>query len=108
MIPALRIFYATDNGGADVSSHLDRNIGLFSRYDHRVIDDLKALNTFLSNPAGGFLGYTNAELFVVDLGLYREHSPPEYVNRLKSNLDFFLRHVSGLEAAHGSMLYLPS
>ena len=33
--------YATDNGGADVSSRLDRNIGLFSRYDGRTIDGLR-------------------------------------------------------------------
>jgi len=58
--------YATDNGGADVSSRLDRNIGLFSRYDRRTIDGLKALSGFLKNPASGFLGYTDAETFVVE------------------------------------------
>jgi hypothetical protein len=100
--------YATDNGGADVSSRLDRNIGLFSRYDRRTIDGLKALSAFLKNPAIGFLGYTDAETFVVDLGLYRQHPPADYVDRLKSNLDFLLQHVSGVEARHGADAYLPN
>ena len=101
-------YYATDNGGADVSSRLDRNIGLFSRYDRRTIDGLKALSAFLKNPATGFLGYTDAETFVVDLGLYRQHPPADYVDRLKSNLDFLLQHVSGAEARHGANAYLPN
>jgi hypothetical protein len=103
--------YATDNGGADVSSQqsrLERNIGLFSRYDHRVIDGLKAVLAFLKNPASGFLGYTDAEAFVVDLGLYRQHPAADYVERLKSNLDFFLQHVSGVENKHGADAYLPN
>ena len=104
-------FYATDNGGADVSSQqsrLERNIGLFSRYDHKVVDGLKALLAFLKNPASGFLGYTDAEAFVVDLGLYRQHPPADYVQRLTSNLDFFLQHVDGVEARHGADAYLPN
>ena len=100
--------YAADNGGADVSSRLDRNIGLFSRYDHRTIDGLKALSAFLKNPASRFLGYTDAETFVVDLGLYRQHPPADYVDRLKSNLDFLLQHVSGVEARQGANAYLPN
>jgi hypothetical protein len=100
-------FYATDNGGADVSGRLDRNIGLFSRYDRHTIEELKALDAFLKNPAGGFLGYTDAEAFVVDLGLYRMHSPADYVVRLKSNLDVFLAHVSEVENRHGAATYLP-
>ena len=103
-------FYSTDNGGADVSSQqsrLERNIGLFSRYDHRVIDGLKAVLAFLKNPASGFLGYTDAEAFVVDLGLYRQHLAADYVERMKSNLDFFLQHVSGVENRHGADAYLP-
>jgi hypothetical protein len=102
-------FYATDNGGADVSSEqsrLERNIGLFSRYDHRVIDGLKAVLAFLKNPASGFLGYTDAEAFVVDLGLYRQHPAADYVERLKGNLDFFLQHVTGVENKHGADAYL--
>jgi hypothetical protein len=100
--------YATDNGGADVSSRLDRNIGLFSRYDRRTIDGLKALSAFLKDPASGLFGYTDAETFVVDLGLYRQHSPADYVDRLKSNLDFLLQHISGVEARHGADAYLPN
>jgi hypothetical protein len=99
-------FYATDNGGADVSSRLDRNIALFSRYDHRTIDGLRAMLAFLKNPASGFLGYTDTEAFVVDLGLYRLHSAAYYVARLKSNLDFFLAHVSAVENKHGADAYL--
>ncbi len=99
-------FYATDNGGADVSNRLDRNIGLFSRYDHKVIDSLRELDAFLKNPASGFLGYTDAEAFVVDLGLYRMHSPSDYVARLRNNLDYFLAHVSSVESRHGADTYL--
>ncbi|MDQ6656287.1 MAG: hypothetical protein M3Y80_10795 [Verrucomicrobiota bacterium] len=102
-------FYATDNGGADVSNQqnrLERNIGLFSRYDHRTIDGLKALSAFLNNPASGFLGYTDAETFVVDLGLYRQFAPAEYAARLKSNLAFFLQHVSSAESKHGADAFL--
>lgn len=101
-------FYATDNGGADVSNRLDRNIGLFSRYDHKAIEGLRGLDAFLKNPAGGFLGYTGAEAFVVDLGLYRMHSPPDYVARLKNNLEYFLAHVSSVESRHGADTYLPN
>jgi hypothetical protein len=104
-------FYATDNGGADVSnqqSRLERNIALFSRYDHRTIDGLTTLSAFLKNPASGFLGYTDAEAFVVDLGLYRQHAPADYVDRLKSNLDFFLQHVSSVQSKHGADTYLPN
>jgi hypothetical protein len=104
-------FYATDNGGADVSSQqsrLERNIGLFSRYDHRVIDGLKTVLAFLKNPASEFLGYTDAEAFVVDLGLYRQHPAADYIERLKGNLDFFLQHVSGVENKHGADAYLPN
>ena len=102
-------FYATDNGGADVSSlqaRLTRNIELFSRYDRQVIEGIRALNTFLKNPSGGFLGYTDAEAFVVDLGLYRQHPAADYVDRLKSNLAFFLQHVSSVEGKHGADTYL--
>ncbi|MEP6810102.1 MAG: hypothetical protein ABI992_07650 [Chthoniobacterales bacterium] len=102
-------FYATDNGGADVSSleaRLARNLGLFSRYDHRTIDGLKGVLAFLKDPASGFLGYTDAAVFVVDLGLYRLHPAADYVERLKSNLDFFLQHVSAAETKHGADVYL--
>jgi hypothetical protein len=102
-------FYATDNGGADVSSlqgRLTRNIELFSRYDRQVIEGLRALDAFLKDPASGFLGYTDAETFVVDLGLYRQYSASAYVDRLKSNLDFFLAHVSSIENNHGADAYL--
>jgi hypothetical protein len=104
-------FYATDNGGADVSSlqaRLIRNIELFSRYDRPVVEGLRALDAFFKNPASGFLGYTDAEAFVVDLGLYRQYSPSAYVDRLKSNLDFFLAHVSSVENNHGADAYLPN
>jgi hypothetical protein len=102
-------FYATDNGGADVSSlqgRLTRNIELFSRYDRQVIEGLRALDAFLKDPASGFLGYTDTETFVVDLGLYRQYSASAYVDRLKSNLDFFLAHVSSIETNHGADAYL--
>lgn len=100
-------FYTTDNGGADVSGRLERNLGLFSRYDRHAIEGLKAIDAFLKNPASGYLGYTDAEAFVVDLGLYRLHSPADYVARLRSNLDVLLAHVAAVESRHGATTYLP-
>jgi hypothetical protein len=90
-------FYTTDNGGAELTNDntwLTRNLNWFSRYDRQTINQLKLLYGFLVNPSNGFLGYKNAELFVVDLGLYSEHTPTEYVALLKRNLGLLLKQVA--------------
>jgi hypothetical protein len=102
-------FYATDNGGADIgktTGWVERNLGWFSRYDRNTIARLKEINAFLENPSKGYLGYTNAEAFVTDLGLWFELKPEVYVERLKRNLKLLLAKVDSVEAKHGSGAYL--
>ena len=101
-------FYATDNGGADVSkttSWTERNLGWFSRYDRSVIAKLREVQKFLTNPASGYLGYTDPNQFIVDLGLYFELKPEVYVERIRRNLDLLLKRVQAVEAKHGSKTY---
>lgn len=104
-------FYITDNGGADMKDELTditRNLNYFSRYDHQSIKKLKQLYLFLINPTRGFMGYSNAELFVADLGLYSELKPAEYVRLLKRNLLLLLNHVTAVERKYGTnQTYLP-
>jgi hypothetical protein len=104
-------FYMTDNGGADMSDYLPsikRNLNYFNRYDRKTIAKLKQLYYFLNNPARGFLGYKNAETFVVDLGLYSEFPPAEYIRMLKRNIQILLGKVSATERQYGSAkTYLP-
>lgn len=103
-------FYMTDSGGADMSDYLPsirRNLSYFNRYDRKTIAKLKQLYLFLNNPAQGFLGYTDAEAFVVDLGLYSEFKPAEYVRMLKRNLQFLLANVSLTTRQYGINAYLP-
>ncbi|SJM94296.1 conserved hypothetical protein [Crenothrix polyspora] len=103
-------FYMTDNGGADMKDDLadiTRNLSYFSRYNRKTITKLKQLYMFLNNPARGFLGYKNAESFVVDLGLYSELKPAEYVRLLKRNLLLLLKNVAAVERKYGNQAYLP-
>ena len=61
-------FYATDEGGADISGAWKaRNLGWFSRFDRSAIQKLADLKQFLDTPATGYLGYSDPEVFVVDL-----------------------------------------
>ncbi len=101
-------FYATDNGGADVNkgtSWNEHNLAWFSRYDRKVVGRVKELYAFLNNPASGYLGYTSAERFLVDLGLYTQLDPGTYVERMKRNLKLFLDRVAAVEAQRGSAAY---
>jgi hypothetical protein len=105
-------FFITDNGGADMGdiylADLKRNLSYFSRYDRKTISKLTELYVFLANPAKGFMGYKNAELFVVDLGLCSELKPAEYVRLLKRNLQLLLNHVAAAKSKYGiNKIYLP-
>jgi hypothetical protein len=104
-------FYATDNGGAALLTSpvlVTRNLNWFSRYDRQTITQLKALYAFLINPAKGYLGYKNAQLFVAHLGLYSELPPATYVSLLRRNLQLLLAHVATVERKFGSKAaYLP-
>jgi hypothetical protein len=102
-------FYSTDNGGADVGrtdGWVTRNLGYFSRYDRDVVEGLAKLLAFLENPTSGYLGYSDAEKFVVDLGLYSQLKPEVYVERLKRNLKLVLKKVRDTEARYGAATYL--
>ena len=102
-------FYGGDNGGADISKTTgwtERNLNWFSRYDRATIDKFEAINHFLKNPASGYLGYTSAEAFVMDLGLTSELAPAVYVERLRRNIDLLLARVHEVEKKYGSQAYL--
>jgi hypothetical protein len=102
-------FYAVDNDGSEVgesSSWTERSLGWFSRYDRKTIAQLKELYNFLEQPETGYLGYDNAEKFIVDLGLYFEYSPATYVARIKRNLNLLFRSVQASVAKHGDGAYL--
>ena len=85
---------------------MERNLRWFSRFDRHTIEQLRVLYGFLVNPESGFLSYTNAEQFVVDLGLYSELKPTEYVERLKRNLRLVLEHVAAIESKYDKAAYL--
>jgi hypothetical protein len=102
-------FYAVDNDGSDIAtspSWTERNLSWFSRYDRKAIEQLKELDGFLQNPAGGFLGYNSAETFIVDLGLYFELSPATNVPRIKRNLGLLLNRVQESKAKYGAAAFL--
>jgi hypothetical protein len=99
-------FYTTDSGGADISSTWSaRNLSWFSRFDRGVIQKLADLKRFLDTPATGYLGYSDPEVFVVDLGLYSQNNAALNVERLKRNLGFVLDYVRAAEGRFGTKAY---
>jgi hypothetical protein len=99
-------FYATDEGGADISDTWKaRNLGWFSRFDRSAIQKLADLKQFLDTPATGYLGYSDPEVFVVDLGLYSQTSAAVYVQRLRRNLGLVLDYVRSVESRFGNQAY---
>jgi len=102
-------FYTTDNGGADInktSSWTERNLGWFSRYERNVIAKLREIYDFLGNPSSSYLGYTDANKFIVDLGLYFELTPEVYVERIRRNIGLLLNKVQAVETKYGPKAYL--
>jgi hypothetical protein len=99
-------FYMTDNGGADLSNSWNaRNLTWFSRFDRDVIQKLADLKRFLDSPAVGYLGYSDPEVFVTDLGLYSQNSAAIYVQRLRRNLGLVLDYVSSTESRFGNRAF---
>lgn len=101
-------FYATDNGGADIVDSSKMALEMtqkFSRFDKDIILKLKELNNFLNNPSIGYLGYSNTEAFIADLGLYFQYTPERYLNGLKKNLEILLHHVEESEEKYGEKIY---
>lgn len=101
-------FYGSDNGGAGLGPQpnwVEKNLSWFSRYDRQAVRKLEELNEFLKNPSRGFIGYTNAEQFVVDLGLTTEATPAQYVQRLSRNIGLLLDRVRANESRFGAAAY---
>lgn len=99
-------FYMTDNGGADLSNSWNaRNLTWFSRFDRSVIQKLADLKRFLDTPAVGYLGYSDPEVFVTDLGLYSQNSAAIYVQRLRRNLGLVLDYVRATETKFGNKAF---
>jgi hypothetical protein len=99
-------FYMTDNGGADLSDSWNaRNLTWFSRFDRGVIQKLSDLKRFLDTPAIGYLGYSDPEVFVTDLGLYSQNSAAINVQRLRRNLGFVLDYVKATETKFGNKAF---
>ncbi|WP_157083638.1 hypothetical protein [Bradyrhizobium manausense] len=99
-------FYMTDNGGADLSDSWNaRNLTWFSRFDRGVIQKLDDLKRFLDTPATGYLGYSDPEVFVADLGLYSQNSAAINVQRLRRNLGFVLDYVRATETKFGDKAF---
>jgi len=99
-------FYMTDNGGADLSDSWNaHNLTWFSRFDRGVIQKLADLKRFLDTPATGYLGYSDPEVFVTDLGLYSQNSAAINVQRLRRNLGFVLDYVRATETKFGDKAY---
>jgi hypothetical protein len=101
-------FYATDNGGADISSSWSpRNLNWFSRFDRSAVQKLTDIKKFLDAPATGYLGYTDPKAFVVDLGFYSLMGADVYAQRLTRNIGFVLDYVKATETKFGNAAYFP-
>jgi hypothetical protein len=94
--------FSTDNGGADFGQTWpERNVGWFSRYDANTVARLKQLSAFLEGQATEFGGYTDPKVFVVDLGLFQEDSPANYVKKLSRTCKLMLAAVQESISSHG-------
>jgi hypothetical protein len=101
-------FVGSDNGGAEIvdsGASVKKNLSYISRYDKKVISKLREIHAFLENPAKGFLGYTDRETFVVDLGLYFLKSPALYAEALENNIEKLLSKVHEDEERFGNGIY---
>ena len=94
--------FSTDNGGADFGQTWpERNVGWFSRYDTNTVARLKQLSAFLEGQENEFGGYTNPKALVVDLGLYQEDSPANYVKKLSRTCKLMLATMQKSISSHG-------
>lgn len=101
-------FVATDNGGAYIVNSIQSvksTLELFSRYDKNVIDKIRELNNFLKNPSVPYLGYTDPEKLIVDMGMYTQNKPASYLKALIINIEALLKKVSENEKRYGSGIY---
>lgn len=99
---------ASDNGGAEIFNSLPVakiNAKIFSRYDKKLIEQLKHLNRFLNGSEPKYLSYTNPEEFIVDLGLYFIKNPADYLKAIKANLSHLLNVVHENEERYGQDIY---
>ncbi len=106
--------YSTDNGGADfwnTTKWAEKQVSWFSRYDRKTIEQLKGLYAFLSGRATSLTSerldktWTDPKVFVVDLGLYYERRPEQYVRELTNNLAVLLKAVESNYARYGEAIF---
>lgn len=101
-------FFGSDNGGAEVvdsTTAVKQNIKLFSRYDKKIVEELKKIQSFLNGNTSEYLGYTNPENFILDLGLYYRKTPKEYLSALRNNFNLVLNAVHENEEKYGESVY---
>jgi hypothetical protein len=101
-------FVATDNGGAYIVGSLNsvkKTLELFSRYDRNAINKIQEFYNFLINPVVPFLGYTDPEKLVVDMGMYTQASPKNYIRALKQNIEMLLNEVKKNELRFGNKAF---
>jgi hypothetical protein len=70
-----------------------------------VINKIREFYNFLKNPTTPFLGYTDPAKLVVDMGMYFQKSPNEYIKGLKQNIEMLLNDVAANEKRYGANAY---
>ena len=103
--------YSADNGGAD---YWNQNVtwgtktaGWFSRYDKKVIDQLRILQKFMTGRSAGLYiaaadsYYSDPRELVTDMGMYYENSPEFYRQSLSQHLAMFLKTVDANISKYG-------
>ena len=75
-------------------------------HERTVITRLRQVHDFLLNPTSGYLGYSDANKFIIDLGLYFELTPEAYVDYLRRNIGLLLKKVDAVAARYGAAAYL--
>jgi hypothetical protein len=106
--------YSTDNGGADFwnsTSWAQKQASWFSRYDRNAIDALKGVYSFLTGRATSLRSvrmekvWTDPKEFVVDMGLYYEKRPEQYVRELANNIGVLLKAVEANYNRYGEAVF---
>lgn len=101
-------FVASDNGGAEILDsvyQVKKTVKLFSRYDRKGIYKIREFYKFLQSPSEAFLGYTNPEEMIVDMGMYFLKSPQAYLSALKNNIGILLNEVQKNEKRYGENVF---
>lgn len=95
--------FSTDNGGADYWGNSvswgQKQAGWFSRYDQTLINNLRVLDRFLSGEMKSLTvaafgkTYSDPRELMVDMGLYSELTPDQYLRAFTRHLQLLLNKV---------------